>query len=301
MLSATLTIYTGEVILFAILAIAMIGMAVYGLLIARKAAHSTAAMIVVMVGFAFLYVMLEAPFMGVVQVAVYTGAILMMFLFVLMMIGVDLSEDKRDSLIGQRVIAAIGSLGVIIISAGVVMAVRHPEAEGLKAANGDSNPSSVAKQIFGSHLLTMELVGAVLIVAALGAMALTHHEPLRKKITQEELVDAKMRAYAENGRHIGQKPRTGVYAESNSAANPALDPYGQPIEESVPRMLRVRGQQNTLEEISPITVARRTEGVLDSPVGKSTMVGMHGESAPVYPSQDVQTSEDSSTNKEETK
>ena len=281
-----LHIYPGEAILFAIVALVMVAMAVYGLLITRRPVHSAAAMITVMVGFAFLYTMLEAPFMGVVQVAVYTGAILMMFLFVLMMIGVDSTDSKFEALPGQRWIAAIGGIGLALVLGGVVLISRMPDAAGMKAANGDSNPSAVATGIFGSHLVDMELAGSLLIVAALGAMVLTHRESLRGRASQEEIMEAKMQAYAESGRHPGQKPRTGVYAETNSAANPALTHEGRIVEAAVPRMLRVRGQANDIAHVSPEAVANAIEsaaGKVD--VAPARMPGMPGEAAPVWPAQ----------------
>lgn len=300
--SSSLHIFSGEIILFVILTVVMLTAAIYGLLITRHAVHSAASMIIVMVGLAFMYTMLEAPFMGVVQVAVYTGAILMMFLFVLMMIGVDSSENPKDTLWGQRILAGVAAVGTLIVIAGAVLATTQHPAEGLKEANGDSNPSAVAVGIFGSHLITMELAGALLVVAALGAMILTHRESLRRPATQEEIVEGKMQAYAEYGRHPGQKPTTGVYAESNSAANPALSAEGKFLDEAVPRMLRIRGQENDIAEISPATMARIQDGSLaSSKVGMSRMLGMAGEDAPVYPSQNSALQSADTTDEEETK
>ncbi|MBR5951315.1 MAG: NADH-quinone oxidoreductase subunit J [Actinomycetaceae bacterium] len=301
-MSGSLNIYSGEIILFVILAVVMLAAAIYGLLITRHAVHSAASMIIVMVGLAVMYTMLEAPFMGVVQVAVYTGAILMMFLFVLMMIGVDASESAKDILPGQRILAGVAALGTFVVLAWAVLSSELPQSVGLKEANGSSNPSAVARGIFGSHLITMELAGALLVVAALGAMILTHRELLRRPATQEEIVDGKMKAYAESGRHPGQKPTTGVYAESNSAANPALSAEGKFLDEAVPRMLRVRGQTNDIAEISPTTVARIHDGSLEmNAVGHSRMLGMGGEEAPVYPSQNSALQSADSSDEEETK
>lgn len=285
-MTESLHIYPGETILFVLLAVCMLAMAAYGLLITRRAVHSAAAMITVMVGFAFLYTMLEAPFMGVVQVAVYTGAILMMFLFVLMMIGVDSTDAKGENLPGQRAIAIIGGVGIVVIAAGVILLAKMPDPVGMKAANGESNPTAVATGIFGSHLVAMEIAGSLLIVAALGAMVLTHRESVRGRLSQEDLVDAKMEAYAASGRHPGQKPRTGVYAESNSAANPALSHAGVVLEDAVPRMLRVRGQANKVSDMSPAVLeaaAASAAGKVE--IARSTMPGMPGEAAPVWPTQ----------------
>lgn len=285
--TTTLHISTGEALLFGVIAVVMIALAVFGLLITRRAVYSAICVIADMVCLAFLYTMLEAPFMGVVQVAVYTGAILMMFLFVLMMIGVDAADSTHEILRGPRIFAVLGGLGFVVIGVGTVLAAREPEAAGLKQANADTNPGAIARAIVGNHVLAMELTGTLLIVAALGAMTLTHRERTRRKLDQAALQEAKMRAFAERGRHIGQKPPTGVYAESNSAADPALTVGGEIEEASVSRVLRIRGQARTLAEVSPITAARAARGDLtgigvNSRVTNARLPGMPGEEAPDY-------------------
>lgn len=278
------TISLEETLLFGVIAVAVVVLAVYGLLITRRAVHSAASIIGVMVCLAVLYTMLEAPFMGVVQVAVYTGAILMMFLFVLMMIGVDSSDATHETIKAQRFFTFVGVIGFLAITLGVVLGATMPKAAGLQESHEVSNPQAIAKIIFGSHALTMELTGALLIVAALGAMTLTHKQRVRGKFTQEEIMEAKMEAYAQTGRHIGQKPPTGVYAESNSASNPALTEGGKVVEHSVPRVLRSRGQANTLAGVSPVTAARAARGELGARVAQSGLPGMPGEAAPDYSS-----------------
>ncbi len=285
---ASFNISMGEMLLFAVVALVMVALAIFGLLITRRAVYSAACMIAIMVCLAVLYTMLEAPFMGVVQVAVYTGAILMMFLFVLMMIGVDSSDSTHETITGQRLFAFLGGLGFLVIVAGVVLGAHTPQAVGMEKANTPSNPEAIAHAIFSSHVLTMELTGTLLVVAALGAMTLTHRQSPHKKTTQAELVDAKMQVWARTGRHIGQKPPTGVYAESNSATNPALTAGGEEVMESVPRVLRTRGQASRLSKISPITAARARAGLLDGSevhIPRSGMAGMPGEAAPAYPAQ----------------
>lgn len=288
---ASLVISTGEALLFSAIAVVMITLTIFGLLVTRRAVYSVVCIIVDMVCLAFLYTMLEAPFMGVVQVAVYTGAILMMFLFVLMMIGVDGADTTHETLRGQRLFAVLAGLGFAAIGAGAIIAGRTPAGVGMSAANEQTNPKAVAASLFGNHVLTLELTGILLIVAALGAMTLTHRERVRKQLNQEELMEAKMEAYAATGRHIGQRPAPGVYAESNSAAAPALTAGGAVVQESVNRILRIRGQEKTLEEISPIAAARAAAGLLDGPgatsTAQATMLGMPGEGAPDYSSHSV--------------
>lgn len=292
---ATGTVTTGETILFWVLAPIMVALAL-GLLFAKKAVYATVSVIAVMVFLAFLYTALEAPFLGVVQVIVYTGAIMMLFLFVLMLIGVDSSDSIVESIKGQRWIAGLAAIGLILVLSGSVLtATGQPVAVGLAEVNAESNPVAVATDIFGNHVLTMELTGALLITAALGAMTLTHRERLTPRKTQLDVAEEKMMAYAEHGVHPGQSPNSGVFAESNSATNPALTVGGKPVEESVSRILRIRGQARTVGEISPATVERiarasDTRPSIDGPttfgaIGQVGLPGMPGEARPAAPTQ----------------
>ncbi|SDU77712.1 NADH-quinone oxidoreductase subunit J [Arcanobacterium phocae] len=283
--SETLTIGMGETILFSVTSVCMVALAIFGLLITRKAVLTTLSIIGVMVGLAVLYTALEAPFMGVVQVVVYTGAILMMFLFVLMLIGVDSADSGHETLKIQRPVAALGGVGIAAILIGVAFGAHAPAGIGLEQANAETNPVGVAKLIFSSSILTLQLTGTLLIVAALGAMTLTHRDRVQKRISQEELAHQRMQEFTSQAVHVGQKPPPGVYAESNSSANPALTTGGQPVEESTSRVLHIRGQVRTVGEISPVTVKRVVSGGIDGPAtygttGRARVAGMPGEQAP---------------------
>lgn len=281
-----LEISTGETILFVILAIAMVAAAIFGLLVTRRPVYTIISVIFLMVCLAFMYTMLEAPFMGVVQVVVYTGAILMMFLFVLMLIGVDSADSDHETLKAQRPVAVIGGLGILAILVSVVLTANTPDPVGLKEANANGNPQGVSELIFSNHILTLQLTGVLLIVAALGAMTLTHRDRVKEKKTQEQIANEKMRDFSENGVHPGHKPNAGVYAESNSSTNPALTAGGKPVEESINRVLRIRGQARTVAEVSPATVEIIAKGPgVSGPstygqVPQSSLAGMPGEVAP---------------------
>lgn len=292
------TVTTGETILFWVLAPLMV-IAALGLLFAKKAVFATVSVVAVMIMLAFLYVALEAPFLGVVQVIVYTGAIMMLFLFVLMLVGVDSSDSNVESIRGQRWIAGLGGLGLLIVLGGALFASTDmPTPVGMEQVNAESNPVAVASDIFGNHVLGMELSGALLITAAMGAMVLTHRERLKPRKTQLDVANEKMMAYAESGAHPGQLPNAGVYAESNSSTNPALTAGGKPVEESVSRILRIRGQARTVGEISPKTVERiarasETSPGLDGPTtygktGTAGLPGMPGAAAPLAPTQSTE-------------
>ncbi len=267
------TTTTGEAILFWILAVAMV-LAAFGLLFARKAVHAALSMVVVMIGLAFLYVAQDAPFLGVVQVVVYTGAVMMLFLFVLMLVGVDASDSLTESLRGQRWLAALGGLGLVVVLAGVVARAHYGPATGLVDANADSNPVALARLVFGSYAFALEVVGALLITAAVGALALTHRRRLTPRVTQRERAEARVKAGT-----VAGKPAPGVYARHNAMDVPALGPDGQPIEASVSRVLRIRGQEADAQEY-----AARIDRVLSGDWATAPASGDEVAAAPGTPS-----------------
>ncbi len=242
---------TGEAILFWVFGPIM-AVASLGLLFARKAVHAAMSVITVMISLAFLYVAQDAPFLGVVQVVVYTGAIMMLFLFVLMLVGVDASDSLVETIRGQRWIAVIGGLGLLVVLAGVVVTATFPAAQGLDAssypaagldsAGQPSNPQGLAAIVFGSYSFALEVVGALLVTAALGALVLTHRERLTDKRDQKTRVKDRVRALAQGGQ-LTPLAAPGVYARHNAMDVPALGPDGQPVEASVNRVLKVRGQE----------------------------------------------------------
>lgn len=215
------------------------------LLFARKPVHAAVGLIFVMIGMAFLYTTLEAPFLGVAQVVVYTGAIMIMFVFVLMLVGVDSSDSVAETIKGQRWISYLLGIGLGVVLIGAVTAAVWPRPQGLTAANAQTNPVAVAHELFGYAVFGMELVGSLLIIAALSAILLTHKQRLKPPLDQHNTVLLRQRAYARGeGSHVlTPMPAPGVYATHNAADVAALDPHGQPIDISVPRVLRVRGQE----------------------------------------------------------
>ena len=229
---------TAEAVLFWVLAPIMV-LAALGLLLSRKAVHAALCVITIMISLAFLYIAQEAPFLGVVQVVVYTGAVMMLFLFVLMLVGVDASDSLVETIRGQRWVGWIAALGLMAVLTGVVGRAVYPDAAGLAEANAPGNPVGVARIIFGEHVFGLEVVGALLVTAALGALVLTHRQRLKAVVKQPERAAARVAA----GARLTPLPAPGVFAGRNAMDVPALDPQGRPIEESVSRVLRIRGQQ----------------------------------------------------------
>lgn len=234
---------TAEAVLFWTLGPVMV-LAALGLLFARKAVHAALAVVLVMISLAFLYVAQGAEFLGVVQVVVYTGAVMMLFLFVLMLVGVDRSDSLVETIRGQRWTGVLAGIGLGVVLVGVVGRATYGAPVGLEEANAGSNPAAVARLVFGQHVFAMEVVGALLVTAALGALVLTHRRRLTAKVGQREQAERRLR----DGGHPVSLPAPGVYARHNAMDVPALDPQGRPIEASVPRVLRVRGQEADARE-----------------------------------------------------
>ncbi|MFZ0157404.1 MAG: NADH-quinone oxidoreductase subunit J [Kineosporiaceae bacterium] len=233
----------GETFLFWVLAPTMV-LGASGLLIAKKAVHAALCMALVMISLGIAYFGLDAPFLGSVQVFVYTGAVMMLFLFVLMLVGVDSSDSLVETIKGQRVAAALLGLGTAAILVGTLGGVTMGTSKGLAAINSEGNIGAIADRIFGGYVFAFEVTGALLITSALGAMILAHRERLFPKPTQRELSERRIR----DGAVKAPLPAPGVFARHNAVDIPALLPDGTPSELSVSRVLTARGQMRSTDE-----------------------------------------------------
>jgi NADH-quinone oxidoreductase subunit J len=221
---------TGEAVVFWVLGpIALAG--ALGMVLSRNAVHSALWLINTMLSLGVFYVVQAAPFLGAVQIIVYTGAIMILFLFVLMLVGRDTSDSVVETLRGQRVAAIVLGIGFAgLVGAGIARATQDLPVTGLQAVQGGdtSNIEVIAQLLFTRYLLAFEVTSALLITAAVGAMVLAHieREPGTRR-TQKELSRA---------RFLTGRPQTlpgpGVYARANSVAAPALLPDGRPAEDS---------------------------------------------------------------------
>ena len=242
-----MTVSGGEVVLFWVLAPLMV-LAALGLLFARKAVHAAICVVFVMISLAILYIAQEAAFLGVVQIVVYTGAVMMLFLFVLMLVGVDASDSLVETIRGQRFIGILLGLGLGSVLVGVIAQATFPPSVGLTAANAETNPVALARILFADYVFALEVVGILLVTAAIAALVLTHRRRLVPRVGQRQVSDAKVAALAEGGL-LTPLPAPGVYAQNNAMDTPALDPQGRPIEHSVSRILRIRGQERSADRI----------------------------------------------------
>ncbi|MGC0271912.1 NADH-quinone oxidoreductase subunit J [Pseudactinotalea sp. Z1739] len=254
-----LEISTGEAVLFWVLGPFSV-LAALSLVFSRRPVRIAVAMAGVLVSLAIFYIMNEAFFLGVAQIVVYTGAIMMLFLFVIMLVGVDASESRKEPLVGQRWMAGAVALGLLLLLVAIGARVAIPAGAGLAEANAETNAVGVAKLIFGQYVYVFELTAALLITAAVGAIIYTHRQRVEPKVGQAELAERRLAAFAAGTGTVAPRPSPGVYARHNSADMPALDASGEPIEDSVTTVLRIRGQsaQVDISEMDEIEATAET-------------------------------------------
>jgi NADH-quinone oxidoreductase subunit J len=214
-------------VLFWILAVLAVSAAL-AMILVRQAVHCALMLAVVMLSLAVMYAMQGAPFLAFVQVIVYTGAVLMLFLFVVMLIGVTSAESLKETIRGQRLWAALAGIGFTVL---LIVGIGHAAigtAAPTTSAQGADNLTGLAQLIFTTYVFPFEVTSALLITAALGAMVLAHRERTSPKPTQREVARRKI----ESGQ-VQPEPPPGVYALHNAVDLPAMLPDGSTTARSV--------------------------------------------------------------------
>jgi NADH-quinone oxidoreductase subunit J len=252
-LAAGSEVSTGEAVTFWIFApIAVIG--AVGMVAARSAVHSALFLVMTMLSLGVFYVLQSGPFIGMVQIIVYTGAIMMLFLFVLMLVGRDASDSVIETLRGQRTVAILLGLGFAgLVCTTLAIGLRGTPTGDLTAANAEhgGNVQGIASLLFTKYVFAFEVTSALLITAAAGAMILAHvHRAKGEKLNQVEMSKARFAP----GSYPAPKAGPGVYATSDSVATPAMLPDGAPAERSISPILPTR------ELTSAETTPKGTEG-----------------------------------------
>jgi NADH-quinone oxidoreductase subunit J len=249
-----LPLVTGAEVAFWMLAPVMV-LGAIGMILARKPVHSALCLAAVMISLAVQYAAQDAPFLFAVQIIVYTGAILMLFLFVLMLVGVDAADSLVETIKGQRVLAVLAGVGFGSLLFFAVGNAIVSEPVGLVRVNTEygGNTQGIAALVFNRYVFAFEATSALLITAAIGAMVLAHRERLVPKKSQADLTRQRMRRYAETGQHPGPLPTPGVFARHNAVDTPALLPDGSVSELSVSATLRARSDiLDSSELVAPI-------------------------------------------------
>ncbi|OEU86210.1 NADH:ubiquinone oxidoreductase subunit J [Streptomyces abyssalis] len=283
-LAATST-SAGETAAFWVLgSVAVLG--ALGTVLLRRAVHSALCLAGTMVILALFYLANGAYFLGIVQIVVYTGAVMMLFLFVLMLVGVSTADSLKETLKGQRWLAAACGLGLGILLVAGLGQVSVRSFEGLGQANAGGNVPALASLLFTKYVVAFEVVGALLTVAAVGATLLTHRERIEKTKSQREQAEERVRA----GKHLPPLPAPGVYARHNAVDRPGLLPDGTPSDLTVSATLRNRGQVREVGPEALHRVAALEQRTADSH-GQTEHTGrMYGE--PHDPERDVDDADD---------
>ena len=219
---------TGQTVFFWVTAVIMVALAL-GVLFCRTAVHSAICMVGVMLCLAMMYASQGAYFIGVVQVVVYTGAVMTLILFIIMMVGVAASDNylRTRRFLRWGAICA-GAFGAIFVAVMLVKAYlpkfgQVPDMPtGSPQGTTDSNPVKIAMSLFTEHIYTMEVIGCLLIIAVVAAVSLTHGDRLHKLFKQPETAQARMEDYAKRGIHPGQQPAAGVYQTTNATDTPNI-------------------------------------------------------------------------------
>ncbi|WP_062996462.1 NADH-quinone oxidoreductase subunit J [Nocardia mikamii] len=227
---------TGEAVLFWVLAVVAVGGGL-GMVCARKAVHSALCLAATMITLSVFYIAQDALFLGVVQIVVYTGAVMMLFLFVLMLVGVDSSESLRETLRGHRIAVIVVGIGFgLLLIAAIARGVRDDSVAATGPGFGADPIAALAELIFVRYVWAFELTGALLITATIGAMILAHRERFGPRTGQREQSQRRLR----EGHRITPLPTPGVYARHNAVDVPARLPDGSFAELSVSTILRHR-------------------------------------------------------------
>lgn len=158
----------------------MILVGALGVVLRSNPVHAALSMILTLFGVAVLFVAREANFLAAVQVIVYAGAIVVLFLFVIMLLGVDRAEDLRTEPLGniQRPLALVLGVGMFAVLTTAVVRSRDSlrfSGEGVATAtleDADGNIRQIARSIFGDYVVAFELTSVLLIVAVVGTVVL---------------------------------------------------------------------------------------------------------------------------------
>ena len=168
-------------VVFFIAAIACLGGAM-GLILARNPVHAALSLVGTLFGIAIHFVNLGAHFLAAVQVVVYAGAIVVLFLFVIMLLGVDrLEELDREPLVGQRPAAAVIALAsAALLTLLTVRGVQVTHGAAQAVDPGDevrSNIEVLGRALFTDYVFAFEVTSVLLVIAVVGAVVLARRAP----------------------------------------------------------------------------------------------------------------------------
>ncbi|HEU4326594.1 MAG TPA: NADH-quinone oxidoreductase subunit J [Roseiflexaceae bacterium] len=179
-----------ELVVFVLTAaIAVVG--ALAMLLSRNAVHSALFLLLNFGAIAVMYLLLRAPFLFAVQLIVYAGAIIVLFLFVIMLLGAERAEDERDRNGWQRPLA-IG-LGVVLLAEALYVLFTRAQSQAALATpatpnEGLGDPLEIGRALFTTYLLPFEITSVVLLAAIIGVVVLSRKTETRAQ-TERELAE----------------------------------------------------------------------------------------------------------------
>jgi NADH-quinone oxidoreductase subunit J len=205
-----------ELIVFAVAGTVCLAGAI-GVVASKNPVHAALSLVATLFGIAVLFIAQDANFLAAVQVIVYAGAIVVLFLFVIMFLGVDQADDLRvEPLGGQRIAAGVIGIGVVALVIAALASTGF-EATGITSAvgplsdRGDYDIKLLSDALFTKYVFAFELTSVLLIIAVVGAVVLA-----RKSRVKDEIVDP------------GQEERAEAVAERNARAEARAHVYDRP-------------------------------------------------------------------------
>jgi NADH-quinone oxidoreductase subunit J len=244
---------TGEAVVFWILGpLALAGG--LGMIFSRNAVHSALWLVMTMLSLGVLYVVQQAPFLGVTQIIVYTGAIMMLFVFVLMMVGRDASDSLVEVLRGQRLAAAVLGVGLAGLAAAAITGTLGAVGPvGLGPSYGPEARGNVAllgSAIFLDYVLAVALSSLLLTAAALGTLVYAFAGQARRApASQRSRVADRLRGPLSG---YGSRSGPGVFATADSVATPALLPDGSVAPASLSRIIEATRRERLDTDIADV-------------------------------------------------
>ena len=159
----------------------MILIGAVGVIIRSHPVHAALSLVLTLFGVAVVFVAQEAHFLAAVQVIVYAGAIVVLFLFVIMLLGVDRVENLRtEPLTAQRplaIIVSLGLIGILVAAFTTGSGALHERGEGIDipdlTTGTDANTTQLAESIFSDYVVAFEVTSVLLVVAVVGTVLLS--------------------------------------------------------------------------------------------------------------------------------
>lgn len=237
-----------------------------GMVMCKELIHSALCLLLVMVGVAIEYATMGAPFVFVVQIVVYAGAVMVMILFIVMMVGARgeaADGEKTATGTSHTVLTGVAAIALLALIGIAVNMSTLTAPRGMSEANAEhgGNVAGLGVEIFNKYVVGFEVLSALLIVAAVGAMIMIFRVRAVKRSTQRELSQARFRAYKERGINVGPLAASGVYADSNAMDVPALLPDGSELKTSVNPALYERDEVDPAQGF--VDQTKRTYASLD--------------------------------------